>query len=128
MEVASKVSGQAVAQASSQSTKRQSAPEVGQNLPTVEEVRVKAAPRVPEFEAKDLTKALEELRSYVEGLGRNLSFRQDDSIDRSIITVRDESTQQVVRQIPNEEVVAIARQIRENLQEVRAGMFLDDKA
>jgi len=61
-------------------------------------------------------------------LGRNLSFRQDDSIDRSIITVRDESTQQVVRQIPNEEVVAIARQIRENLQEVRAGMLLDDKA
>jgi flagellar protein FlaG len=128
MEVASKVSGQAVAQASSQSTKRQSAPEVGQNLPTVEEVRVKAAPKVPEFEANDLTKALEELRSYVEGLGRNLSFRQDDSIDRSIITVRDESTQQVVRQIPNEEVVAIARQIRENLQEVRAGMLLDDKA
>ena len=127
MEVASKVSGQQVAQASSQQTKRQSAPEMGQKLPTVE-VKVKAAPKVPEFEAKDLSKALDDLRSYVEGLGRDLSFRQDESIDRSVITVRDERTQKVVRQIPNEEVIAIARQIRENLEEVRAGLLLDDQA
>lgn len=127
MEVASKVAGQQVAPAAAEPNKRQSAPETRQKLPTVE-IKVKAAPKVPEFEAKDLSKALDDLRSYVEGLGRDLSFRQDESIDRSIITVRDESTQQVVRQIPNEEVVAIARQIRENLQEVRAGMLLDDKA
>ncbi len=127
MEVASKAAGQQVAPPAAQPTKRQSAPETGQKLPTVE-VKVKAAPKAPEFEAKDLSKALDDLRSYVEGLGRDLSFRQDESIDRSVITVRDERTQKVVRQIPSEEVIAIARQIRENLEEVRSGLLLDDKA
>jgi len=86
----------------------------------------KAAPQVPEFEKKDVAAAVGELREFVSKLGRDLAFRVDEGLDRSIITVLDSNTNQVVRQIPNEEVVAIARQIKEQLAEMRAGILLKD--
>lgn len=94
---------------------------IAEKLPAVE---IKAPPEVKKFEGADLDQAVADLQKFVEGLGRNLSFRRDDSIDRSIITVRDASTNQLVRQIPAEEIVAIAREIRQDLDAKRAGMLL----
>ena len=88
------------------------------------EIEAKAAPEKPEFKASDLDKAVADLQAYVDGLDRDLSFRRDESIDRSIITVRDANTNQLVRQIPAEEVVEIARQIKQDLDAKRAGMLL----
>ena len=118
-------------QLSSQSS-QQPATVAGKGLPQqgVEEpsASVKAPPAVPEFEKIDLDKAISELQDFVDGLGRSLSFRQDDSIDRSVITVLDTQTNRVVRQIPSEEVVAIARQIRDDMAEARAGLLLNGNA
>lgn len=100
---------------------RQALPAEGKSVQTVE---IKAPPKVEKFEPMDLDKAVQELQEFVDKLGRDLSFRRDESIDRSIITVRDTNTNQLVRQIPAEEVVAIARQIREDLTEAQAGMLL----
>jgi flagellar protein FlaG len=94
---------------------------VAGKLPTVE---IKAPPKAPEYKPQDLDKAVQELQAFVEGLDRSLSFRRDESIDRSIITVRDANTNQLVRQIPAEEIVEIARQIRQDLDAKRAGMLL----
>ena len=99
--------------------------EVVAELPTI---AIKAAPKPPEFEPKDIEKALSDLQAFVDGLDRSLSFRRDDSINRSIITVTDANTNQLVRQIPAEEIVEIARQIREDLDAKRAGMLLRGEA
>ena len=91
-------------------------------------VEQKASPKVVEFEPSDIDKAVEELQAYVDSLARELSFHRDESIGRSIITVRDANTNQLVRQIPAEEVVQIARQIKEDLDAKRAGMLLKGEA
>lgn len=103
----------------------QELPSAGGVMPAVE---VKAAPKVPEFKMKDLAKAMDDLQSYVDKLGRDLAFGMDPQLDRTIITVRDTNTHQLVRQIPSEEVVSIARQIQESLDEIRAGLLMDDRA
>ena len=95
------------------------------SLPVVE---IKAPPKVAEYEPKDIKQAVADLQSYVQGLDRDLSFRLDESIDRSIITVRDANTNQLVRQIPAEEIVEIARDIKESLDAKRAGMLLRGEA
>lgn len=100
-------------------------PQEGKELPSV---AIKAAPPVPEFKELDIDQAIADLQAFVEGLGRSLSFARDESIDRSVITVRDTQTNQVVRQIPSEEVVAIARQIREEMVEMRSGILMDKNA
>ena len=94
---------------------------IAAKLPTIE---IKAPPKAPEYKPQDLDKAVQELQAFVDSLDRSLSFRRDESIDRSIITVRDANTNQLVRQIPAEEIVEIARQIREDLDAKRAGMLL----
>jgi flagellar protein FlaG len=100
-------------------------PQEGQEMPSV---AVKAAPQVPEFEPKDLDKAISDLQAFIDGLGRSLSFARDESINRSVVTVRDTQTNQVVRQIPSEEVIAISRQIRDEMAEMRAGLLMDKLA
>lgn len=97
-------------------------PQEGKEMPSV---AIKAAPPVPEFKKLDVDRAIAELQDFVDGLGRSLSFRRDESIDKNVITVRDTQTNQVVRQIPSEEVVAISRQIRDEMMEMRAGLLMD---
>jgi flagellar protein FlaG len=94
-------------------------------LPPIE---IQAPPKVKEYEPKDIRQAVADLQSFVQGLDRDLSFRLDESIDRSIITVRDANTNQLVRQIPAEEIVAIARDIKQDLDAKRAGMLLRGEA
>ena len=98
---------------------------VAQDGKETSSVAVKAAPSVPEFEKMDLDKAIAELQEFVDSLGRSLSFRRDDSIDRNVITVRDTQTNRIVRQIPSEEVVAMSRQIRDQSAEMRAGLLMN---
>ena len=96
-----------------------------QKLPPIE---AKAPPKVAEFEPKDIDKAVEDLQNFVEALGRDLSFRRDESINKSIITVRDANTNQLVRQIPAEEVVEVARQIKESMDKLRTGVLMNGEA
>ena len=43
-----------------------------------------------------------DLQQYMDDLGRNLNFSVDESIDGTVISVRDAQTQELVRQIPGE--------------------------
>ena len=87
----------------------------------------KANIQAPEFEPKDIQKAIADLQQYMDDLGRNLNFSVDESIDRTVISVRDAQTQELVRQIPGEEVIAMSRQIADTLAEWRQGFFFDSK-
>ena len=103
---------------------RQAQAKVAVSLPDIE---AKAAPKVEKVEPADIDAAIEELRGFIESLGRDLSFRRDESLQKSIITVFDTNTREVVRQIPSEEVVAISRQIKADLDELRAGILINGR-
>lgn len=66
------------------------------------------------FDFEVVQAAVAEVQSYVKVVsGRALSFNFDQSLDRSVITVVDNETNALVRQIPSEEFLAIARVLRE---------------
>lgn len=76
----------------------------------------------------DLDEALDEIKIVIEEINRKLVERQhsiqfsvDESIDKSIITVVDKSTGQVVRQLPTEEMLRFSRNI-ENMK----GLLIQD--
>lgn len=123
MEVSNRISPQQNVQRS-ETAKDPDTAKVAAKLP---EIEARAAPEVEKLEPADLDAAMQDLQQFIQGLGRDLSFRRDESLERSIITVFDSNTKEVVRQIPSEEVVAIARQIRSDLDQLRAGMFMDTK-
>jgi len=57
----------------------------------------------------DLSEALEQLTQIARRTARDLQFSVDEVSGRTVITVINASTAEIVRQIPSEEVLALAR-------------------
>ena len=61
-----------------------------------------------------LRDAARKLNDFVEKIQTNLNFSVDEGSGRSVITVTDTQTGDVIRQIPAKEVLAVANLIRES--------------
>ncbi len=61
-----------------------------------------------------LRDAAKELNDFVEKIQTNLNFSVDEGSGRSVITVTDTQTGDVIRQIPAKELLAVANLIRES--------------
>ncbi|GAB6043624.1 flagellar protein FlaG [Endothiovibrio diazotrophicus] len=59
----------------------------------------------------DLAKAVDDMNDRSELLRRNLKFSVDDESGRMVIKVVDSQTDEVIRQIPKEEMLEIARSL-----------------
>ena len=60
--------------------------------------------------------AVEQLNEYVQSLQRDLQFSLDEELGRAVIRVIDSSTQEVIRQIPNETALQLARNLKADLE------------
>ena len=58
--------------------------------------------------------AAQQIDSYLKSTGRNLDFRVDQDTGRTVVTVRDSNTGDVIRQIPSEEALKLARSLGES--------------
>lgn len=58
----------------------------------------------------------ERIRQYLRDSGRELDIRVDADTNRMVITVRDQATGEVIRQIPSEEILRIARSLPSPLE------------
>ena len=73
----------------------------GGNLPA-------APPPVP---VADAGRAVARLNELMSGAQRSLRFKVDEGSGRTVITVINPTTQEIIRQIPPEELLAIARSL-----------------
>ena len=110
------ISGQATA-APSQATTRPAR----NNAPATELAMPTGRPQQPD--AQQVRQALGEVQKAVESVARDLRFSIDKETGRTIVTVVDSVTQEVIRQIPGEEIVAIAKAM-DRMQ----GLLLKQKA
>lgn len=76
----------------------------------------------PESE-EQIKQAVQDIQGIVDNLAHNLQFSIDEDTGRTIIKVLDVHTDEVIRQIPTEEAIEIAR----TLNKVQ-GLLFNDKA
>ncbi|MEC5388130.1 flagellar protein FlaG [Uliginosibacterium sp. H3] len=87
------------------------------------------APKAAELAAntqpsrEQLDKAVGEVKKALAPVARNLQFSIDDETGRSVVRVIDASTNEVIRQFPSEELLAITRSI-----DKLSGLFVKQKA
>jgi len=62
----------------------------------------------------ELREAVTQLSDYVQSVQRDLSFEMDESSGKTVITVIDRKTQEVIRQIPDEVVLKLARNLQQD--------------
>jgi flagellar protein FlaG len=53
--------------------------------------------------------AAAEIESYLKSVGRSLEFKLDDDSGRMVVSVRDSETGELIRQIPGEDALRLAR-------------------
>ena len=76
----------------------------------------------------EIQEAIDEVRRVIEPMARNLQFSVDDDTNLTLIKVVDSATDEVIRQIPSEEMVAIAKAIDKLQGMLQQGVLLRDKA
>jgi len=94
---------------------RQEAAAVGNN--TVTNVAA-VAPRPAASET--VNRAAVDVADYIQTANRSLQIAVDRELGSTIITVVDKATDQVIRQIPQEEIVALSRFIAQQRSELAA--------
>jgi flagellar protein FlaG len=92
-------------------TKAVDTPEAeAQHTPPIDmETLNEEAPMVEEVVLEDVT--VEQVEQYVQNLQRDLEFSVDEQTGRSIVKVFDSTTDELIRQIPTEEMLAASRML-----------------
>lgn len=67
------------------------------------------------IDQEQLQAAVAKVSSYVQSLSRSLDIRVDERSGDTVISVQDATTDELIRQIPSEEVLAISAAISEQL-------------
>ena len=78
---------------------------------------------VPAPQSIDVQQAVSRLNDYVQSLRRDIQFSVDKNSGDTVIRVVDSNSGEVIRQMPSEEMLAIAHNL-ENAQ----GLFVNTKA
>ncbi|HEY8509355.1 MAG TPA: flagellar protein FlaG [Steroidobacteraceae bacterium] len=82
--------------------------------PAAESAAAPAAAPEPHAQARfteALAKAAQQIEEYLRSSGRDLEFRIDEATGRTVVSVRDPQTGEVIRQIPSEEALRIAQHL-----------------
>ena len=64
---------------------------------------------------KELNNAVKTVAGYVQNITRELNFSVDEKLGKTVVTVIDQGTGDVIRQIPSEDMLELSR----NLAEIR---------
>jgi flagellar protein FlaG len=79
-------------------------------------------PSMPEISRASMEKLVEAFKGQVSIEKRSLSFVIDQELDRTIVKVIDPATDEVVRQIPSEELLRFAQALRELSENIDTGI------
>lgn len=83
-----------------------------------------AAVSIPAYEpAADMRNAIVNINRYLRDTDRNVQFDVDESTGKTVVSVVDANTHEVIRQMPSEETLAIARAISR-----MSGLLLNERA
>ncbi|HEB94124.1 MAG TPA: flagellar protein FlaG [Gammaproteobacteria bacterium] len=95
-------------------------PVTGKDLPSVPDPRAgNAATR-----SREVHETVQNLNDFIQRQDRALQFEIDDITGDTVIKVMDSATDEVIRQIPSEELLALARRMMQ-MHEDKGNLFQD---
>lgn len=79
--------------------------------------------------AEELGEAVENINQFVNSQGRTLNFSVDEESGKPVVKVIDFETKEVIRQIPSEEVLTMAKAIKRLQEDLGSatGLMIDKK-
>ena len=102
---------------------RQAIADSGKLLPAVLQDERQAAAR-----RRELQSAIRNVSGYVQNITRELNFSIDEELGKTVVRVIDENTGDVIRQIPSEDMLQLARNIAEVKDRTTKGLLFKGDA
>ena len=78
----------------------------------------------------DIEEASRDIEQFLQSQNRSLAFSVDETTNRSVVTVTESGSGDVIRQIPSEEVLRLAERLEELRSDVGSsvGVLFDNRA
>ena len=76
-----------------------------------------------EMVATERSRIAERLQEMARASGRNLEFRVDEASEKMVIVVRDQSTGELIRQIPDATALRISQRLESQVESMRSILF-----
>ena len=89
---------------------------------------VSGAKVAEQSKGEKLDHSVRNLNDFVQSVKRNLQFSIDSDSGRTVVKVIDADTDKVIRQIPSEEVLSMARRLEEQAGEMASGLLFGESA
>ena len=83
---------------------------------------------VSDIQKEEIAKAVRNVSGYVQNVSRELNFSIDSELEKTVITVIDEETGDVIRQIPSEDILEMARNIAQLKESSNKGILFQGDA
>lgn len=77
---------------------------------------------------EDIKQLAEQGNKVLAEAQRNLQFKVDETTNQVVVSVIDQKSGEVIRQIPSDEVLALAKRLKELYGEQVQGVFLKERA
>lgn len=87
-----------------------------------------AGANVAEARRRELSNAVKHFSGFVQNITRELNFSVDEELGKTVVTVVDESSGSVIRQIPSEDMLELAKNISELKERSGIGILLETDA
>lgn len=81
------------------------------------------APAAPPVEVRKIESVTRQIDSFLRSINKSLQFRVDQATGEMVVTIRDDETGEIIRQVPGEDALRIAQRIEDTLS-----AMLDEKA
>jgi flagellar protein FlaG len=76
----------------------------------------------------EVSSAVEDISRHVQNVQRNLSFTIDEDSGSTVVKVIDSASDEVIRQMPSEEILALRRRLSEMSNDELRGVLVQTKA
>ncbi|MGL5429451.1 MAG: flagellar protein FlaG [Vibrio sp.] len=75
------------------------------------------------LDEEQLAKVVDQMNDFVKSINKSLSFRLDQESGREVVTIYEASTGDIIRQIPEEEMLEVLRRLARE-QDHRSGLLM----
>lgn len=80
-------------------------------------------PQPVEIDQDERERIVEQMNEFISSFNKDLSFRVDEESGREVVTIYEASSGEIIRQIPDEEMLEILRRLREQTSRYSSGLF-----
>jgi flagellar protein FlaG len=82
-----------------------------------------------EVSEDDINKALEVVSSFMNNNNKQVAFSNDNTSGKTVITITDKKTQEVINQFPSEKIILMAERIQDLHRETESisGLLIDSR-